>query len=126
MGSDENGLKCLPCVLWDNVLCSYRKDAKFGVMARCFKCGEYERFMREMDSEEDEFFVEVERENRFAKCMFEACLCDGELGKLACFGYKLVGDGEVWTCRRFCLEKLKADSVMREAYLSLFKGAVVK
>jgi hypothetical protein len=79
-----------------------------------------------MDSEEDEFSVEVERANRFAKCMFEACLCDGELGKLACFGYKLVGGGEVWTCRRFCLEQLKADSAMREAYLSLFKGVVVK
>ena len=119
----------LSCVFWDDVLCSYRKDVEGSIMQRCFECGHYLRFVSEMGVEEEEedaeFLQESERVNRFAKCSFEDCLCDGEVGKLVCFGHKVVGDGvEVWKCRRFDVKKLKADSVTREAYLSLVDGVV--
>jgi hypothetical protein len=87
--------------------------------------------MREMDAEDEkedaEFLAESERVNRFASCLFEDCLCDGEDGKLVCFGCKVVGgDVGVWKCRRFDVEKLKVGSVMRESYLSLVKRKVFK
>jgi len=44
----------LSCAFLPDVLCSYRKDAKFGIMARCFKCPHYRRFEREMDEEDEE------------------------------------------------------------------------
>lgn len=62
--ADDNGLKGLRCVLYDNVLCSYRKNLRSGIMARCFNCRHYRRFMREMAEEEEEFFEEVERARR--------------------------------------------------------------
>jgi hypothetical protein len=52
--------KLLSCAFLPDVLCSYRKDAKFGVMARCFKCPHYVRFIREMDQEDEEIDKEVE------------------------------------------------------------------
>jgi hypothetical protein len=61
---DENGLKLLPCVFWDNILCSYRKYVTFGVMARCSKCPEYRRFeavMEKEDEEEARFVEEVQK-----------------------------------------------------------------
>jgi hypothetical protein len=87
--------------------------------------------MREMEEEEDredaEFLEESERLSRFAKCFFEDCLCDGQHGKLCCFGSELVGGcAVVWTCVRFVPERLKADSAMREAYLDLLGRAVAK
>jgi hypothetical protein len=57
---DENGLKVLSCVFLPDVLCSYRKDAKFGVMARCFECRHYRRFMREMDEEDAKVMDEID------------------------------------------------------------------
>jgi hypothetical protein len=85
--------------------------------------------MREMESDDEkldaDFLAESERVNRFARCLFDDCLCDGEVGKLLCFGGKLVGSSvEVWKCRRFDVGKLKAGSVMRDAYLGLV-GRVV-
>lgn len=53
--------KILPCVFWDDVLCSYRKYEGFGLMDRCLKCPHYERFLCEMEDEEEAFFEEVER-----------------------------------------------------------------
>ena len=44
----------LKCVFWDDVLCSFSKDEKFRVMARCSKCPHYLRFIRSMDEEEEE------------------------------------------------------------------------
>jgi len=61
---DENGLKRLSCVFFDDVLCSYRKDAKSGVMGRCLKCPEYRRFERLMEKEDEEearFVEEVQK-----------------------------------------------------------------
>ena len=57
-------MKVLSCVFFDDVLCSYRKNVKLGVMGRCFKCRYYKRFKRESDKEEEEFFEEVERIRR--------------------------------------------------------------
>lgn len=59
---DENGLKLLACVFLPDVLCSYRKDAKFGVMSRCYKCPQYERFMRKMDEEDERVMDEIDKE----------------------------------------------------------------
>jgi hypothetical protein len=56
---DKNGLKLLSCYFWDDVLCSHRKDARFGVMIRCSKCSHYERWERMMD-EEDEIDDEID------------------------------------------------------------------
>jgi hypothetical protein len=43
------------------------------------------------------------------------------MGKFACFGSDLAGRN-VWKCKRFDIEKLSADSMMREAYLNLVQG----
>ena len=51
--------KVLSCFFLTDVLCSYRKYEKIGVMSRCLKCQYYERFKREMDEEEEEFWDEV-------------------------------------------------------------------
>jgi len=51
--------KLLSCAFLLDVFCSYRKDAKFGIMARCFKCPHYVRFIREMDKEDEEMDKEV-------------------------------------------------------------------
>jgi hypothetical protein len=83
--------------------------------------------MEEEEEDEDAEFLEFERANRFAKCSFEDCLCDGKYGKLCCFGSELVGGRRVlWRCARFVPETLKADSAMREAYLDLLGRAVTK
>jgi len=124
---DESGLKGLSCVFLPDVLCSYRKGKRSGVMGKCFECLYYEKFMSEMEKEEEKedvaFLAEFDHVNRFANCLFADCFCDGELGKLVCFGGKLVGGVvEVWKCRRFDVEKLKVGSAMREAYLGLVGG----
>jgi hypothetical protein len=61
---DENGLKVLSCVFLNDVLCSYRKDVKFGVMARCFKCPYFRRFEREMDVEDERVMDEIDEIRR--------------------------------------------------------------
>ncbi len=79
--------------------------------------------MEEKDQEEDTAFLEEqERVNRFARCSFEDCFCDGEQGKLVCFGVRVDGAREVWKCRRFDVAKLKSDSAMRMAYEDLVGG----
>lgn len=118
---DSHDLKLFQCFFSPQTLCSYRKTEQFSVMERCFSCPEYKRFGAEMEREEEDFFVEVDRQNQFAKCMFEDCPCDSEPRRLVCFGSDLVG-GNVWKCRRFDAEKLPADSMMRETYLELVKG----
>jgi hypothetical protein len=53
--------KVLSCVLFDDVLCSFRKSEKCDFMDRCFKCPQFKRFVREMDEEEQEFFDYVDK-----------------------------------------------------------------
>lgn len=54
-------IKSAPCLFVLDVLCSYRKSEKFGVMDRCERCVHYFRFLKEMEEEEDEFFEEAEK-----------------------------------------------------------------
>jgi hypothetical protein len=61
---DENGLKVLSCVFFPDVLCSYRKRVKFGVMDRCSKCPHYRRFEREMDEEDERVMDEIDEIRR--------------------------------------------------------------
>lgn len=56
--------KLLCCVLWKDVLCSYRKVLKFEFMDRCFTCPEYARFEREMDEEDERMMDEIDAERR--------------------------------------------------------------
>ena len=64
MDSAESALKVLPCVFFDDVLCSYRKDVRSGVMGRCSKCRHYRRFEREMDEEDERIMDEIDEIRR--------------------------------------------------------------
>jgi hypothetical protein len=44
--------KLLSCFYFSDVLCSFRKSKKVGIMNRCLKCPFYFKFMREMEEEE--------------------------------------------------------------------------
>ena len=54
----------LPCVFFDDVLCSFRKEEGSYVMGRCFKCSHYLRFEREMDEEDKKMMDEIDEINR--------------------------------------------------------------
>lgn len=56
--------KLLSCVFLPDVLCSYRKDAKVGIMARCWKCPHFVRFEREMDEEDEKMMDEIDEIHR--------------------------------------------------------------
>jgi hypothetical protein len=62
--SESGHRKVLPCVFFDDVLCSFRRSEKSGIMRRCLGCEHYKKFVEEMEKEEDEFFDEVERARR--------------------------------------------------------------
>jgi hypothetical protein len=57
-------LKCLKCVFFDDVLCSFRKSGKFAIFDQCFKCSHYSRFIREMDEEDQRVMDEIDEERR--------------------------------------------------------------
>jgi len=121
------GFKAFSCAFLPDVFCSFRKDGNSVMMERCLKCvhhAEFLRLMQKEDEDEDaEFLLEFERVNKDAKCQFVGCLCDGEHGKLACFTFNYVGSNvNLWTCPRFCLEKLPVHSVMRLEYVRLVGG----
>ena len=52
--------KLLSCFFLPDVLCSWRKSEKLGLMDRCLKCPFYFKFMREMEEQEEEFWDEVD------------------------------------------------------------------
>lgn len=58
-------VKFLSCIFFDDVLCSFRKSEKLGVMDRCLKCEYYRRFMREMDEEEERVWDEIDRIRKY-------------------------------------------------------------
>lgn len=66
---DNGGLvstKQYECFFLVDTLCQFRKHKDIsGIMHRCLKCPQYERFMREMEEEEEQFFEEVERIRKF-------------------------------------------------------------
>ena len=56
----------LSCVFLTDVLCSFRKSEKFGIMNRCLKCPFYFKFLKEMEEEEEEeFWDEVDRIRKY-------------------------------------------------------------
>lgn len=59
---DKVGVKVLSCVFLADVLCSFRKREKLGVMGRCLKCPHYLRFEREMDEEDECVMDEIDEE----------------------------------------------------------------
>lgn len=61
---------------FDDVLCSFRKSERSGVLDRCMNCDNFERFNREMQKEEDEFFEEVEWLRSAQFCLVCACGLD--------------------------------------------------
>lgn len=128
MAAPEYGSKVrLSCVLRNDVICSFRKDSRLGLMDRCFSCEHYVSFNRDMDEEDAkldaEFLEESNRVNVCSRCIFEVCLCDGEIGKFACFGLRSVdGVPQMWCCKRFDVEKLEPKSVMRVEYQKLVGG----
>jgi hypothetical protein len=64
--------KVLSCMFYDDVLCSYRKSEKFGVMDRCRKCRHYKRFLREMAEEDEKVMAEIDRMYAERKRRFES------------------------------------------------------
>jgi len=56
--------KFLSCLFSSHVPCSFRKSEKSGIMPRCSGCGHYKRFVNEVEREEEEFWKEVDEENR--------------------------------------------------------------
>lgn len=56
--------KASRCSFFDDVVCSFKKSDKFVVLRRCLKCSHSERFMREMEQEENMFFDEAKRMRR--------------------------------------------------------------
>ena len=57
--------KLLFCVFSSDVLCSFRKSEKFGVMDRCLKCRYYKEFLREMAEEDEKVMDEIDRIRRY-------------------------------------------------------------
>jgi hypothetical protein len=49
----------LPCVFWDDVLCSFRKYENVKILSRCFNCSHYKRFMDEMEEEDRKIDAEI-------------------------------------------------------------------
>ena len=57
--------KLFSCFFFSDVLCSWRKSEKFGIMNRCLKCPFYFKFLREMEEEEEQFWDEVDRIRKY-------------------------------------------------------------
>lgn len=53
--------KVLSCLFLPDILCSYVKSEKVGLMDRCLKCRHYEWFLREMAEEDDKVMDEIDR-----------------------------------------------------------------
>jgi len=59
--------KLFSCFFLPDVLCIFRKNENFGVMSRCLKCPHYQRFLREMEEEEEELWDEVDRTRKYGR-----------------------------------------------------------
>ena len=57
--------KPLSCLFLLNVLCSYRRAERFGIMDRCLKCRHYEEFLRLMADEDEKIMDEIDEWRRF-------------------------------------------------------------
>jgi len=56
--------KSLSCLFFADVLCSYVKYGKIGVLDRCLKCAHYERFMNQMDAEDQKVMDDIDEIRR--------------------------------------------------------------
>lgn len=54
----------LPCIFWDDVLCSFRRDTKDKIMDKCLNCCEYARFLRDMDAEDKKVMDQIDEIHR--------------------------------------------------------------
>jgi len=54
-------LKPLVCLFLDGVFCSFRKNDKVTMMDRCFTCAHYQRFIREMEEEDQRVMDQIDR-----------------------------------------------------------------
>jgi hypothetical protein len=52
--------KLLSCVFFDDVLCSFRKSERSGIMSKCWKCPYFKRFEWEMDEEDARVMDEID------------------------------------------------------------------
>jgi len=57
--------KLFSCFFLLDVLCSFRKGERFGVMDRCMKCSHYFRFLRVMAEEDEKVMDEIDRMRRY-------------------------------------------------------------
>ena len=57
--------KLFTCFFLPDVLCSWVKSEKSGIMNRCFKCPFYFKFLREMEEEEEHFWDEVDKIRKY-------------------------------------------------------------
>ena len=71
-------MKILSCVFFDDVLCSFRRSEKSGIMDRCMNCEHFARFNREMQKEEEEFFEEEGWFRSAQFCLICACKLDDD------------------------------------------------
>ena len=53
--------KLLSCMFLDDVLCSFRKSEKSGIMNRCLKCPHHRRFNQEMLEEDERVMDEIDK-----------------------------------------------------------------
>ena len=56
--------KLFPCLFLLDVLCSFRKYEKLGIMDRCLKCEHYKRFLKEMAEEDERVMDEIDEIRR--------------------------------------------------------------
>jgi len=57
--------KILSCLFLNNVLCSFRRTEKtWGIMARCFRCAHFARFMVDMAEEDDRMMDRIDEMRR--------------------------------------------------------------
>lgn len=56
--------KLFSCLFFKDVLCSFVKYEKLGVMDRCLKCAIYKRFMDTIDAEDQKVMDEIDEIRR--------------------------------------------------------------
>jgi len=57
--------KVFSCLFLLDILCSYRKTEKLGVMDRCLNCRYYREFLCIMDEEDQKVMDEIDEMRRF-------------------------------------------------------------
>lgn len=58
---DEDKRDLFDCTFVEGVKCPYKTCKKSKLLPQCANCKTYNKWMREMEAEEDKFFDEVDR-----------------------------------------------------------------